>query len=806
MLKHYIKLALRNFWKNRSYSLINVSGFAIGIAAAALLLTYSWSELTFDNFHEKKDQIYLVGVQQKEGVHEYTGGWTTPPTGPALKEYFPEIENVVRVCIWFEEIITKRGEKQYVENNVVGADSTFFSIFSADLVAGNPDKALTSPNSIVITESIAKKYFGEKDPMGQTMHFKSFFSECTVTGVMKDWPDNTHVKIDILFSLSSLKDILFDFEHSWENHTFVTYALLNEHTNPKSLESKFPAFLHDKMGAHIEKKYGKSFDEYLGEDHYSLFLTPLKEVHLSTLVHEGNDGKKLITYALGFIGIVIIFLVCINFTNLSTSVAMDRIKEVGVRKASGGKRGAVIRQFLLESIFTVFIGLIIGLLLMEITRPFFNELTGKKLEFDYFNWQFLSVVIVLAIITGVIAGIYPATYLSSFNPLQALSGNSGSKVGAKGVRSSLIVFQFAICIFMIAGTIVVYKQLSHLTHINLGFDKERVIVLKRPWALKESLWTFKEELLRNKNVKDVTITNTLPGRHFDGHGQHFKGDPQEIDYTIYPLIADPDVLSTLGLTVAEGRGFNARDKDKPVAMINEAAVRKYKLQDPLNKIIDNGTLGDKQVQIIGIFEDFHFQSFHNAIEPMIIFQTNPDQLSNSNYMLVKVTGNEISSTLTSIEEKWSEMSNDYLFEYSFLDQDFARVFKSEEITSRVYSIFSFISILIASLGLLGLAMFFAKTRKKEIGVRKVNGAKVWQVLLLLNHNFIKKIAVAFSISVPCSWYAMNKWLESFAYKTELSWWIFAAAGALALGIALLTVSWQSWKAATRNPVEALRYE
>ncbi len=791
MIGNYLKLALRNFRKNWSYSIINVSGFAIGIAATTLLLMYTWSELTFDDFHERKEQIYLVGVSQKEGANEHTGGWTTPPIGPALKEYFPQIQTTARVCLWYDEVITKREDKQYVENHVVGADSTFFNVFTADFISGNPDEALAAPNSVVITESIAKKYFGEKNPIGQTMLFESFFSECTITGVIKDWPEYSHLNIDILFSLSSLKNINFNFQN-WENHTFVTYALLNKHTKPDLLEAKFPEFLSVKLGAYLEKEYAKSFDEFIGEDYYKLFLTPLKDVHLSTLVYEGKEGKKLMTYALGLIGLVIIILVCINFTNLSTSLAMDRLKEVGVRKASGGRRGALIRQFLLESILTVFLGLSIGLIMVEMALPYFNDLTNKKLSVDYLNLQFISSIIGLTIIIGIVSGIYPATYLSSFSP----------------IRNGFVIFQFTICIFMIVGTCIIYKQLSHLTQIHLGFDKEHIIVLKRPWAMKEGLWTLKEELLKNKGVTEVSVTNTLPGRHFDGHGQHFMGDPQGKDYTIYPLMADPEILSVLNLEVVNGRGFNEDDKFKPVAMLNEASLRKYAFKDPLNMEIDAGTMGSpgKEVSIIGIVKDFHFQSFHSQIEPLIIFQTNPDQIYNINYMLIKTSGNEVQNVIGDLQQKWSDMTDNYPFEYTFLDQEFAQVFESEVITSKAYSIFSLISILIASLGLLGLAMFFAKKRNKEIGVRKVNGAKIWQVMLLLNSDFIKLVALAFIIATPIAWYAMDKWLQNFAYKTELSWWIFALAGLLAMVVALLTVSWQSWKAATRNPVEALRYE
>ncbi len=807
MLRHHIKLTLRNLWKNRSFSAINISGFAIGIAAATMLLMYTWDELSYDNFHAKKDDIYLVGVKQQGKDGETESGWTTPPTGPALNGYFPEIETFTRVCIWFDDVTTRRGQEKYIEKNVVGADSTFFDVFTVNFLAGNPQTALKEPNSVVITKSIAEKYFGNENPIGKTMEFESFFSECTITGLIEDLPENSHLEIDILFSLSSLRNINFDFDKSWENHTFITYVLLNEFVDPQVVESKIPDFLSEKMGAYFQNSYGQSFEEMMnGGSDYRLFLAPLKDVHLSTYVHEGKEGKKLMTYALGLIGLVIIILICINFTNLSTSLAIDRIREVGVRKTSGSLKWSMIRQFLTESVVTVLIGFVIGLAIMQLVLPYFNNLTDKNLSLDFFHLPFVLWVLGIAVLLGIITGLYPAIYLSSFSPIQALNPNPGERLNTTFVRNGLVVFQFALCIFMITGTIVVYKQLSHLTQINIGFDKEHILVVKRPWALGEKMWTLKEELLDDPQIKYISYTNTLPGRHFDGHGQHFSGDPTDVGYTIYPLIGDPDILKLLDLEVVAGREFTAEDKNKPVVLLNEATVQRYGLKDPLNKKINVGTMGRKEVSVVGIVKDFHFQSFHNQIEPMAIFQTNQDQMYNTNYMLIKTTGKELSGIIENVESRWNKITENQPFEYTFLDQDFAHVFEREVITSKVYTIFSTISIMIASLGLLGLAMFFTKKRTKEIGIRKVNGAKIWQVLLLLNNDFIKRVLIAFTIASPLAWYTMNKWLENFAYQTELSWWIFALSGLLALGIALLSVSWQSWKAATRNPVEALRYE
>ncbi len=809
MLKHYLLISWRNILRNKFYTIILVLGLAIGIAASLLLGMYTWHEMTYDNFHEKKDRIFLVGVHGKEGDNEWTGGWTTPPTGPALQAFFPEIESSVRLCLWFEDVMVSKDDKQHIENKIIGADSSIFQVFTIPFVAGDPRTALKEPNTVVITEKIAKKYFGDQNPLGQTLHFEQFFSECKVTGVIKDYPDNSHFDLDILLSLSSLKTINFDFTNSWQNHTFSTYVLLDRHAKAEKIESALPQFVQKNLEPYLLKQYQKSYSEiYKGGDQYNLFLMPLKDVHLSTMIFENREGKRMLTYALGVIGFIIIMLVCINYTNLATVLSFSRAKEVGIRKATGSRSDSLFKQFLIESVMLVFFGLIIGLGLIEICLPIFNTLTNQHLSINYFNPLLVVGLIAFTITLGLVSGFYPALTFSSFNPIRALKGNAVIKGNHPWLRNSLVIFQFTICIVMIVSTLVVYKQLTFMTDKNVGFAKDQVLVIKRPGGLKDNKTVFKNELLKHSDILSVSYSETTPGRHFNGHGQHLAGTPADQMYTIYPLIGDDDILQTLDLELIQGKGFKDQKTKNPKAILNEAAVKMLNLENPLGQTIDRGTLGNKDVDVIGVVKDFHFKSFHYAIEPLIIYplDVENDTLHRATYILVKINGKNIASTLQHIQEIWKKQAAAYPFDYSFLDEDFNRLFERENTMAKVYTLFSIISVSIACLGLLGLASFFASKRTKEVGIRKIVGASIGNIAILLSRDFMKWIITAIILGSSLSWYLMHRWLQNFVYQTELNWWIFVLAGGCILIIALITVGWHLYKAATRNPVETLRYE
>lgn len=809
MLKHYILISWRNIIRNKFYSVILTLGLAVGIASSLLLGMYTWHELSYDNFHEKKDRTYLVAVDSKEGDEEVKYGWTTPPTGPALQQYFPEIETTARLCNWFDDVVVSRDDKKFAETNIIGADSTIFKVFTIPFIDGNPETALMQPNSIVLTKTMAQKYFGDQNPIGQSLHFDHFFGDCKVTGVVEDYPDNSHFDFGFLLSLSSLKSINFDFTNSWQNHTFTTYVVLNPHARVEDVKKKMPEFVRTHLGPYFTQRYQKSYDEmYKGGDYYNLFLFPLQSIHLSTLIQENQEGKQMLVYALGLIGVIILLLVCINYTNLATVLSLGRAREAGIRKVAGSRSNTLFKQFIIESIIIAFIGLFIGLGIVELSLPFFNQLTKQSLTLNYLNPVVATSLILFTLTIGLLSGFYPAFTFASFNPIRAIKGVTDAASNRSWLRNGLMIFQFTVCIVMIVSTIVVYKQLTFMTNKNLGFAKDQVLVIKRPEGLKERKTVFKNELLKKADVLSVSYTETTPGRHFNGHGQHFVGTPAADDKVIYPLVADEDILQTLDLKLIRGSEFKGKDARHSKAILNEAAIKMLGLNNPLEMKIDAGTMGKEVVDVIGVVKDFHFKSFHHKVEPLVIYSLDVenDPQHRITYILVKVNAQDISSTLHYIENQWKKLAGNYPFEYSFLNEDFNRLFEKERTMAKVYTVFSGISIAIACLGLLGLTSFLTTRRTKEIGIRKIVGASLSNIALLLSRDFLKLLFIAIIIGSFCAAYMMNLWIEEFAYKTEISWWIFTLAGSSMLIIALLTVSWHVFKAASRNPVETLRYE
>lgn len=808
MLKHYFLIYWRNILRNKFYTIILVTGLAIGIASSLLLGIFTWNELTYDDFHEKKDRIFLVGVYEKEGANEGKGGWTTPPTGPALKEFFPEIEQSVRLCTWFDDVLVSKEEIQHPENHIVGADSSVFSVFTFPFISGDPQNALREPNSIVITETIAKKYFGNEDPIGQTLEFNHFFKSCQVTGVIKDLPDKSHFKADIFLSLSTLKAIDFNF-NNWGDHTFSTYILINKKNRPSDIEGRLPQFVKESLDPYLRDRFKKTYDEiYKGGNKYSLFLVPLKDVHLSTLLFENREGKRTLIYALGIISIIILLMVTINYTNLATVLTFSRAKEVGIRKVTGSKSGALLKQFLIEAIVMALIGLFIALALVEVILPLFNRLTNQHLAFDYTDPFIIGGLLIFGIALGCASGLYPALKFSSFNPIRALKGNVVIKNKGSWVQNPLVIFQFTICVVMIVSTLVVYKQLTFMSNLNVGFDKDQILVIKRSGGLGNNKIAFKNQLLQDAGVLSVSYTETTPGRHFNGHSQHFAGTPPDEIHTIFPLVADEDIFETLDLKLISGSDFKTRGAKSGKAILNEAAVSMLNFENPLDQTIDRGTLGETNVEVIGVVKNFHFKSFHFAIEPLVIYplDVENDSQHRATFILVKMKGENLPATLKNVERLWKARAPGYPFEYTFLDEDFNRLFEKENIMMQVYTIFSVISISIACLGLLGLASFMVNKRTKEIGIRKIVGASFLNIAAILSRDYFKWIMSAVVIGSSLSWYLMDKWLQNFAYATELNWWIFLIAGACIMLIAFFTVSWHLYKAARRNPVETLRYE
>ncbi len=582
MFKYYLVLAWRNIIRNKFYAFILTFGLAVGIASSLLLATYTWHELTYDDFQKKKDRVFLVAVDVKEGTEAYRSGTTTPPTGPALQQEFPEIESFARMAFWFDDVVVSNNDLKFAESGIVAADSSVFNIFTIPFVSGNPRTALTEPNAVVITEAIASKYFKGENPVGQTLHFDHFFGDCKITGVVKDYPDNSHFDFSILLSLNTFQTINFDFNNSWGNHTFSTYVLLNEHANVADMEHRLPQFVKTQLSPYLMRRYQKSYEEmYKGNDHYSLFLEPLSRLHLGNLLDDDQETRKPLVYALAMIGLIILILVCINYTNLATVLSYSRAREVGIRKVSGSRGNTLLVQFLAESVVMALVGLFLALVIVEAVLPFFNNLTGQSLQIDYTNPVVACGLIVFTVFIGLLAGIYPALSFASFNPVHALKGNTGEVRTRQWVRNSLVVFQFTVCIVMTVCTVVVYDQLSYMTSKNVGFAKDQVLVIKRADGLKQNKTAFKNELKKLAGIASVSYTETTPGRHFNGHSQHIKGRASADERVVYPFLADEDLLQTLDIELVAGQSFRQHRVTKPEALLNETAVRQLGLANPL---------------------------------------------------------------------------------------------------------------------------------------------------------------------------------------------------------------------------------
>lgn len=807
MFKHYFIIAWRNIVHHKFYSLILVIGLALGIATSVLLGMYTLHELSYDSFHEKKDRTYLVSVNQKEGTNEEKSGWTTSPTGPALQAYFPQIESMARLCLWFDDVIVKYGDVQLAEKKLVAADSSIFNVFTIPFIAGDPKTALKEPNSIVITQAAAKRYFKDEDPIGKTMQFEHFFHECIVTGVVEDYPDDSHFDFEMILSLSSLHKIKFDFTDSWENHTFITYITLHENSSAKDVEAKLDAFVKTNLDPYLTKKYHRSFDQIYSEgNYYKLYLTPLADVHLSTLVFENREGKEKLIYALMFLAVTILVLVCINYTNLASVLSFSRSKEAALRKVAGSGRTSLFLQFTVESVLIAMVGLIVGLGVIEVALPVFNQLTSQHLSIDYTDPKLMAILIGFTLVVGIISGLYPAFTLASGSPIDGLKSKTQHHSHRSVFRNVLVVFQFSICMVMIVSTLVVYRQLNFMMNTDPGFAMDQILVINRPGGLGDNRMAFKHEVLKNTDVAAVSFSETTPGRHYNGQGQHLKGDTPENFSTIYPMLADEDILKVLNLKIVAGKDFSEDKRTGLRAVINEATTKSLFIEKPLEAIIDGGTMGPTDIPVIGVVKDFHFKSFHHAIEPMIFYVIDPAKSYQPNHILVRVNTSNLKTVLPKIEKTWKALSSNYPFEYSFLDKDFQSLFERENITAKVYTVFCAISIAIACLGLLGLSSFFAEKRTKEIGIRKIVGASASNIALLLSKDFGKLLIISIILGSAVAWYLTMEWLDTFVYKTDLTWWVFVCAGVVIFLLAAVTVAWHLLMAANKNPVEVLKQE
>ena len=803
MIRHYLTIAYRNLWRNKLHSILNIFGLSIGITCFILIMLYVRYEIGFEKFNPNASRVYRIAVNGMLGNTEIHQTGTPPPLPAALYQEFPEVEAVTRL-MKVSNYQASYEKKVFTEENLFIADSSFINIFGVHFTRGNPAFALNQPGVMIITERIAKKYFGNDDPLNKSILCKYGKLEFNVrvSAVMKEFPDNSHFHPDFVVSMLSFKG-LYD-NKNWFNNGEATYLMLKPHTNYKSLESKFPSFI---------AKYffqGSSYSDWEKKGNYWRYsLQPLTKIHLTSKLNgefEAN-GNEAYVYILSLAALFVLIIGCINYMNLYTAKSMIRAKEIGVRKSFGSSRLSLIRQLLLESVLVTFIAAMLAIIVVDSILPYYRNFTGKPLDFNFSDPSSIIGLAGFILFVGVLSGSYPALYLSSFNPTAIINQNSGNGEKNLNFRNILVILQFSISICLITGTIMVYKQLKFLRFENLGVNKENVVVVKNISGLGNNSNAFIQKLISNPHIQNVSMTSDIFGTNFINWGYGSEGKQT---FTLNTFYCDTSYADVLKLNMAKGRFFSSLySSDSSGIVINEAAAKMLDWEEPLNKIMTLFAIS-KNLHIIGVVRDFNYESKQTQIRPMGMILLNGiaknSEYTNANFILARLNTENTIENIDYIRNSWSQFTSGDPLKYSFLDEEYDNLYRNEVKSQQLFLIFSILSVFIAGLGLFGLASYMAIRRTKEVGLRKVNGATRLGIILLLSENFAKWVIIAFVIACPVCWFLLYRWLKNFAYHTNLSWWIFGLAGILALIIALMTVSWQSWRAATRNPVDALRYE
>ncbi len=805
MITTYIKLAWRNLKRQKGFSIINISGLAIGIATCLIIMLYIFHELSYDRYNEKADQIVRVVFRGFMGGGEMKEANVMPPVAKTLKKDFPEVLDATRIQTSGSAMVSY-GDKTFQETGLLFADANFFEVFTVPLLNGNSQTALLEPNSIVISKEVADKYFGKDDPIGKVLNFKSWKSTYKVTGVFDKIPPRSHFQSDMIASLLTNPEEKSD---SWMTSGYFTYLVLPQGYDYKNLQAKLPQVIDKYAAPQLNKAFGMSIQEFRkkGND-IGLFLQPLTDIHLRSDLNGdlASHGDISYIYIFGAIAVFMLLIACINFMNLSTAGASKRAKEVGIRKVMGSMRSELIRQFLVESVLVTVIAFIIAIGLVYLALPVFNNLAEAELSLGLAsNVWLLPVLLVFALLVGSLAGSYPALFLSSFKPVEVLKGTFNPSVSrGPSLRSSLVVFQFFISIVLIISTVVVHKQLSYIQNKKLGYDKEQVMVIHNTWQLGESNEVFKNSLLEDSRIVSVSSSSFMPAgnSNFNNFSVYPEDKVGQLVKTPRHTI-DPDYIPTMGIELKSGRNFSRNlASDSLGVIINETAAKAFGWEkDALGRRITgtSDNIGTKiTYHIIGVAKDFHFTSLHDPITPVMLVLGN-----DRGNMIVKLKTTDISGLISSVKSKWTAEEP---FSYSFMDERFNNTYRAEQKVGNILNIFAGLTIFVACLGLFGLATFIAQQRTKEIGVRKVLGASVAGIATLLSKDFVKLVLIAIVLASPVAWYLTSNWLQDFAYRIDISWWMFVLAGFAAVIIALVTVSFQAVKAALMNPVKSLRSE
>lgn len=821
MFKNYFKIVFRNFARQPFYSFINVVGLSIGLAACWFLAMYFFHEKTYDTFLPNANRIAAVALDLKMGDMEGKTTNTPPPLGARLAEY-PEIETTARIFNLGETLVKREVKNSepliFNESGAVAVDSTFLDLFGFEFVQGNAN-ALNSPLGLVLTETTAKKYFENEPAIGKNLSFND--RNFTVSGVLKDLPSNSTLRFDFLLPTKSFR-VIENFDWSWiwlQMDTWVKFKKPITETNLAKLEAKLPEMV-EKYAPSTFEKIGMSWEDKMKQgDIYNVKFLPLTKLHLeyadidsrlSTL----GDGKQVKMFSI--IGIIILLLACVNFINLSTARSIKRAKEVGVRKALGSSKGSLIGQFLVESSIFSISALILATIITALYIRSFNELTGITFTISsLYQSDVLLVVLILPILTGLAAGLYPAYYLSKFDTIDTMKKSTGTGSGAfSSVRSGLVVFQFTVSIVLMLGSFIVYRQLSFAQNSKTGIQKENVLVINntRNFNSISEREVFRQKLLQIPQVKDVTHSTFLPSlgafNDFYEPEQGSQANAVVQNIAISSYLTDENFVPTLKIELTDGRNFRANSQsDSASVILNETAVKAIGWKNPIGQWMRYPGNANQRFQVVGVVKDFHLYSVRAAIEPLAIFHESSKTYQTwGSYMAVRLLPNTEKASIEKISNIWKSSIPNVPFEYDFLDKSFARMYQSENQMASILLVFTALALFIGCLGLFALATFTAEQRTKEIGIRKVLGASVMGITALLSKDFLKLVAIALVIGSPVAWYFMNQWLGDFAYRIDIEWWIFALVGITAILIAIATVSFQAIRAALMNPVKSLRSE
>jgi putative ABC transport system permease protein len=807
MFRNYLKVAVRNFVSRPGFSFINVLGLAVGVACCLLILLFVRDERSFDRHNERLDRIYRVGLSAFINNNSTESVVSSAPMAKALVDEIPEIEAAARVRN-FGFPVFRTGDKVFSEERVFWVDNAFFDIFTVPFIAGDPRTALEKPLSIVLTRSMARKYFGGEDPLGKTLNADGT-RDYVITGVVEDPPRNSHFHYDFLASVETYADSR---SPVWVNNNYLTYFLLREGARAEAVAAKMPGLVRKHVGPQVQAAIGISLDEFIASGgRYDFFIQPVKDIHLrSHYEHELEpNGDIAYVYIFSVIALGILAVAVINFVNLATARSARRAREVGVRKTLGSHRAQLVRQFLFESALMALLAVLLALLLVQILLPAFNRITGKDLAMPYAESPYtVPGLLALVLVVGVLAGIYPAFFLASFDPVTVLKTETAGRSRKSHLRNVLVVLQFAVSIVLLIGTMIVHRQMDYIQTRNLGFNREQVVVVEKTDDIGNQLRVFKQELLANPRILSASNTDRLIGDDFGSSVFRLAGAAGEENHLLWTCRTDEDFAKTYQIEMAAGRFFEAaRPTDAQAVVINESAARKLGLTDPAGKqIVAVGPTPARSqtLTIIGVTKDFHFQSLHTEIRPLIIGSFG--ERGFGRFLSVRIRPENIRETIGFMDRTWRGFARNQAFEYQFFDDHFARLYQAEEQTGQVFLAFSVLAVFVAGLGLFGLSAFVAEQRTKEIGIRKTLGATVGGVSLLLAGQFVKWVLVANIVAWPLGYYVMHRWLQKFAYRASVSPAPFILTALLVLAFALLTVSYQTIKAATADPVKSLKYE